>query len=148
MLKRSSFKRPRYEPPEPAPLRPLTRPVVVWKPSEVVVAVPKFVYFRSLPYRMWVASTPCRRCGIEKQGQCAHSNQAKHGKGDKIKAGDQYTFCLCVTRPGFMGCHMENDLLLNGLTKEQRDADEERFIAETWELARAAGWPVHEWEAA
>lgn len=100
---------------------------------------PKFRYWTCKPYRMWVASRPCIACGIEGYSQCAHSNQAKHGKGRGIKASDEFTFPLCGSRWGQPGCHMRHDLC-DGMTHEERDELEDRYIAQTWADAEAHGW--------
>ena len=99
---------------------------------------PKFRYWRSKPYRMWVASLPCCACGIEGWGQCAHSNQAKHGKGGGVKASDEFSFCLCSTRPGHQGCHTVHDTLVD-MTHEQRSAIEDDYIARTQAMAAREG---------
>jgi hypothetical protein len=45
---------------------------------------------------------PCIRCG-NPNGQAAHSNSAKHGKGRSIKASDEFTVPLCHS------CHFQFD---------------------------------------
>jgi hypothetical protein len=77
-MKRSTFKRPVYEPAPAAPLRPLLVPPN-YSALHRVVAVPKETVFRSESYRRFVAGFGCFACGIEKWSQCAHSNQARHG---------------------------------------------------------------------
>ncbi len=147
MLKRRTPLRPRTDwvPPPSAPLR-VTEAFRLGQPvGDAVVAVPKFVYFRSLSYRMWVASLPCLVCRIETYSNCCHSNQKKHGHDGAIKASDQYSFPLCCLRG--LNHHFEHDQCI-GMTKAERDELEDRYIAETWELARAAGRPeVAQWEA-
>lgn len=99
---------------------------------------PKLKLLRSESYRRWVVTTPCRACKRTDRGQCAHSNQAKHGKGMAQKAGDQFTFNLCAAEPFRAGCHQQHDLCLE-MTKAERDQLEDRYIAETLALAKAAG---------
>ena len=100
---------------------------------------PKFRYWRSEGYRRWVASRPCIACGIEGYSQCAHSNQAKHGKGGAKKASDEFSFPLCSSHGWHQGCHTMHDLCID-MDKNERDALEDRYIAETWDAAEAAGW--------
>ena len=99
----------------------------------------KFPYWRSEPYRRWVASLPCIACGLEGYSQCAHSNQAKHGKGLGVKASDEFTFPLCAQHFGRIGCHTWHDLL-EDMTHEERDEIEDRYIAKTWAAAAEHGW--------
>lgn len=106
--------------------------------SAIFTAAPKLVRLRSLSYRMWIATLPCIVCKIEGWTQCAHSNQAKHGKGKSMKAGDQFTWPACGTRPGHMGCHAAHDLCLE-MTKAERDALEDDYIEQTQSTAREAG---------
>ena len=99
----------------------------------------KFPYWRSPSYLRWVASRPCVACGVEGFSQAAHSNQAKHGKGRGIKASDEFTFPLCGLRFGLIGCHQQHDLCLD-MSKDERDAAEDDYIAKTWAAAEAEGW--------
>ena len=100
---------------------------------------PKFPYWRSTEYRKWVATLPCIACGVEGFTQVAHSNQAKHGTGRSIKASDEYTFPLCCPRVFSLGCHVEHDACLD-MSKDERDALEDEYIAKTWARAEAEGW--------
>ena len=99
----------------------------------------KFPYWRSEGYRRWVAARPCIACGVEGYSQCAHSNQARHGKGRGIKASDEFTFPLCSARPGIVGCHSWHDQHENVSTIEP-DAFEDEAIARTWAAAEVDGW--------
>lgn len=99
----------------------------------------KFPYWRSTAYRRWVATLPCIACGKEGYSQVAHSNQSKHGKGKSIKASDEFTFPLCCPRVFSMGCHTAHDLALD-ISKDERDALEDQYIATTWAAAQAHGW--------
>jgi hypothetical protein len=56
---------------------------------------PKFTYLRSKSHRMAVAALDCQLCGKAGPSQCAHSNQAIHGKGRGIKASDAFCAALC-----------------------------------------------------
>ena len=56
---------------------------------------PKFTYLRSKSRRMAVAALDCQLCGAAGPSQCAHSNQAIHGKGRGIKASDAFCAALC-----------------------------------------------------
>lgn len=104
-------------------------------------AVPKFRYWRSEKYLRWVASQPCCGCGIEGRSQAAHSNQAKHGKGRSIKASDEFTFPLCTTFGGRMGCHEAHDLCWD-MTRDERDELEDEYIKRTQARApeHLKGW--------
>jgi hypothetical protein len=139
-LKRSSFKRPAYEPAPSAPLKPLERPVHYYGHSERVPAVmPKSPVLRAPHYLRYVASHACSSCRIEGYSQAAHSNQAIHGKGGARKASDVYTFPLCASRPGHQGCHYLHDNCID-MTKHERDALEDTYIARMMAMATADGW--------
>lgn len=146
-VRRSGFQRAVYVAPPAPPLRRVERTGVIRAVGEEVVSVPKPRILRSKAYRMWVASLPCVVCGIEKLSQCAHSNQAKHGKAGARKASDEFTFPLCATRPGHMGHHVEHDLCI-GMTGVERDELEDRYIERTQAMAREAGRREFEKEAA
>lgn len=96
---------------------------------------PKSKPVRSESYRRWVASLPCIVCGIEGYSQAAHPN---HGKGLGMKTSDLDCFPLCGSRPGHMGHHMEHDLCID-MTRDERRELEQRYTAQTQELARQAG---------
>jgi hypothetical protein len=100
--------------------------------------MPKFAYLRSESYRQFVASHACFGCGIEGWSQAAHPNGAKYGKGKSIKAGDQFCFPLCSTRPGHIGCHVMHDLLLD-TDRAEAEAAEAGYIVRMQALARQAG---------
>ena len=99
---------------------------------------PKTRPMRSEPYRRWVSTLACMGCGISGHTQVAHSNQAKHGKGMAQKASDLATFPLCAPNFGRPGCHFEHAQCM-GMSKEARDALEDRYIAQTQALGREAG---------
>jgi hypothetical protein len=101
---------------------------------------PKANLLRSRPYRMYVAGFACFACGIEDHSQACHPNQAKYGKGGGMKAGDQFCFPLCSTRPGHMGHHYEHDNCI-GMTKDDRDAMEDAYVERMQSLAKADGRP-------
>jgi hypothetical protein len=64
---------------------------------------PKTPITRSEPYRRYVVSLPCYRCGIEGYSQAAHADA---GKGMGIKTDDLTCFPLCGPRPpDQIGCH-------------------------------------------
>lgn len=119
-----------------APRAPGRKVVAVERP---IVAVPKDEPKRSRPYREWVASLPCARCGVLKYSQAAHPNG--QGKGMGIKACDSLVFPLCCVRPIVLGCHYLLDQhLLGGRAEEQ--VLEARWTASTQALARYSGrWP-------
>jgi hypothetical protein len=131
--------RRKYTPPPRVPAVPLPKPPNYATNLHRVAEVPKEPIFRSRPYRMYVAAFGCMACGIEKWSQCAHSNQARHGKAGARKASDEYTFPLCSERPGHMGCHRTHDLC-EDMTKAERDALEDRYIAQMQRKALHAGW--------
>jgi len=64
---------------------------------------PKVPKVRSEPYRRYVASLPCYRCGIHGYSQAAHADE---GKGMGLKTDDLTVYPLCGAR--FLcteGCH-------------------------------------------
>ena len=63
---------------------------------------PKVPKVRSEPYRRYVASLPCYRCGIHGYSQAAH---AEEGKGMGLKTDDMTCYPLCGARIGEIGCH-------------------------------------------
>ena len=64
---------------------------------------PKVPKVRSEPYRRYIASLPCYRCGIHGQSQAAHSD---YDKGMAIKTDDRTCYPLCGPSFGNMeGCH-------------------------------------------
>ena len=61
-------------------------------------------YLRSPALMRLYRTLPCMHCGMDDGSVCgAHSNQAVHGKGRGIKAGDQYCASLCHA------CHLALD---------------------------------------
>lgn len=104
MLRRTGFARKVYEPPPPAPLRPVERRGT-YAGRVSLVLVPKDEPVRSEPYRRLVAARACKACGIQGYSQAAHV--PPDGRG--IKQDDRLTFPLCCTRPGVTGCHVEFD---------------------------------------
>jgi hypothetical protein len=93
---------------------------------------------RSEQHRRNVAELPCAECGIEGWSQCAHSNSAEYGKGARIKSNDFASFPLCCDRPGIVGCHTRHDQRI-GMTKEEANEREHRYIAKTLILLCAQG---------
>lgn len=63
---------------------------------------PKVPKVRSEPYRRYIASLPCYRCGVHGYSQAAHADE---GKGMGIKTDDLTCYPLCSSRPGSIGCH-------------------------------------------
>lgn len=57
---------------------------------------------RSEPYRRYVASLPCYRCGLVGFSQAAHADE---GKGMGLKTDDMTCYPLCSTSYGDPGCH-------------------------------------------
>ena len=57
---------------------------------------------RSEPYRRYVASLPCYRCGLVGFSQCAHGDE---GKGMGLKTDDLTGYPLCGPRYMEPGCH-------------------------------------------
>jgi hypothetical protein len=109
-MKRSSFKRPVYEPAPAASLRPLAKPPA-YGPA-VLSALPKETTYRS---EKWLAAVRaleyCVLCG--KHGvEAAHRNE---GKSLAAKVDDCLTAALC--RP----CHVAIDSG-KGLEREERRA--------------------------
>jgi hypothetical protein len=134
-----TFKRKTYTPAPSAPLKPLTvRPN--YAKASVAVPVPKVPVFRSEPYRRFVASFACMACGAMRV-QCAHSNQAKHGKAGAKRACDRFTFPLCADSPFRVGCHTQHDQCID-MTKDERDAIEDRYIERMHLKAAHAGWKL------
>lgn len=54
-------------------------------------------------HRMWIASLPCAKCGIELRSQCAHIK----GKTGTAGAEDFHTLPLCAPSYLIEGCHAE-----------------------------------------
>jgi hypothetical protein len=104
-----------------------------------VGARPKFPYIRNKVYLAYVARHACFCCGIEGFSQAAHSNQARHGKGGRIKASDEFTWPLCCERPGHMGCHKAHDLCID-MSKDERDELENQYIQRMHAIAWSDGW--------
>ncbi len=96
---------------------------------------PKLRPVRSEAYRRFVASFPCFSCGVEGFSQAAHPNT---GKGLGIKTSDLDCFPLCAPHWGMVGCHQMHDLLLD-MTRDDRRAAEDRYIARMHQLAREHG---------
>lgn len=63
---------------------------------------PKVPKVRSEPYRRYIASLPCYRCGIHGYSQAAHADE---GKGMGLKTDDLTCYPLCGPRTGEPGCH-------------------------------------------
>ena len=99
----------------------------------------KFQYIRSEPYRRFVASHACFGCGLEGWSQAAPPNQAKYGKGKGIKASDEFCFPLCGSHHGLIGCHAQNDLLLD-TDRETRNEQEDRYVEKMMRIAALDGW--------
>lgn len=94
---------------------------------------------RSEAYRRYVSRQECFGCGIEGYSQCAHPNSAKYGKGLSRKAGDQYCFPLCASRPGTPGCHLQHDNCID-MTIDDRNELEGKYINKMQARAIADGW--------
>jgi hypothetical protein len=134
-----TFKRKQYVAAPSAPLKPLERPVHYGHSERVPAVMPKSPVLRAPHYLRYVASMHCFGCGIVGYSQAAHANQARLGKGGARKASDEYTFPLCASRPGHQGCHVAHDLCLD-MTKHERDALEDTYIARMMAMATADGW--------
>jgi len=63
---------------------------------------PKVPKVRSEPYRRYIASLPCYRCGIHGYSQSAHADE---GKGMGLKTDDLTVYPLCSVRHDNSGCH-------------------------------------------
>lgn len=63
---------------------------------------PKVPKVRSEPYRRYIASLPCYRCGIHGYSQAAHADE---GKGMGLKTDDLTVYPLCGPRWQETGCH-------------------------------------------
>jgi hypothetical protein len=142
MLRRSSFKRPKYDPPK-VPVTPSTTGwrAVIKPVGEIVQAAPKDEPVRSLAYRQYVASLPCFGCGVEGRSQAAHSNSPIHGKGKGLKADDRFLFPLCTVFGFRVGCHEQHDQLLD-MSRDQRRELEEQYVERMHEIARRDGWDL------
>jgi len=57
---------------------------------------------RSEPYRRYIASLPCYRCGVHGYSQAAHADE---GKGIGLKTDDLTCYPLCGPRLRDPGCH-------------------------------------------
>jgi hypothetical protein len=101
-----------------------------------LVSFPKMQLTRSKSYREYVAKLDCIACGISGYSQAAHPCG---GRGLGQKADDLAVFPLCCTRPGIVGCHVEHDQLLNGLTLGIRRELEAKYTAATQSQARRDG---------
>ena len=103
-MKRSSFDRPRYVTPPPAPPRPLAARAV---PARIDPAVPqlprpKHPVVVSEAYRALVRQLPCARCGHVGATQFCH---ADCGKGAAYKTDDRRGWAGCGPHDGTAGCH-------------------------------------------
>ena len=139
-LRRSAMRRC-VLPPRTAPvLVPLTAPVRMWRPADVVVSVPKDRPWRCEAYRRLVASMPCLMCWVHGYSQAAHANT---GKGMGTKASDYRVFPLCGPRFGEIGCHAAFD---QGalFPKAERREWEEWAIDRTRAMAIERGWRIKE----
>jgi hypothetical protein len=144
MLRRSSFKRPAYVAPPPAPVRPATR-TATYAGSTSGEPVEKDVFVRSETYRRLVAQLPCKHCGIAGFSQAAHPNT---GKGAGLKTDDRECFPLCTVHPNAAGglvggCHERFD---QGALydKTTRRMVEQAWAADTRRQIKAAGqWPAN-----
>lgn len=119
-MKRGGFKPKAYERAPAAPLKPLTRAVVVAQISDTATPIEKDGTFRSEAWRRAVASLPCCWCFKAGPSQCAHANH--RSKGMAMKAPDCWSFPLCPEH------HAEFDQGRT-LTKDQR-----RQMADEWIL--------------
>lgn len=90
---------------------------------------PKQEIIRSENYRRFVASFACFQCGLVGSSQCAHANK---GKGMAMKTSDSESFPLCFP------CHADFDQN-RGMTREERRAKEEVYVARMKEIAREHG---------
>lgn len=79
---------------------------------------PKVPKVRSEPYRRYVASLPCYRCGIHGYSQAAHADE---GKGMGLKTDDLTCYPLCGPRLDEPGCH---EFVGRALAREDRRAYE------------------------
>lgn len=91
--------------------------------------LPKNKPVRDKPFRKWIASLPCLRCGLHNRSQAAH-----FGKGGwSMKGGDDTVRPLCADNYGYVGCHTKMDQSLDSfwaLGKKQRVIDAP--VYETW----------------
>ena len=80
---------------------------------------------------------PCQHCGMDDGSVCgAHSNQAKHGKGRGIKAGDEFCASLCHA------CHLALDQGRT-MTRTERTQMWDAAHAKTVAALQARGvWPL------
>lgn len=137
-MKRSSFKRPKFER-APVLVVPINRPGRVLRidtEARASVPVPKFAYTRSPALLKACRLIPCQHCGVSDGTVVAcHSNWAEHGKGRSVKASDLFVASLCFT------CHSELDQGAH-LTRDQRRAMWEAAHARTVDLLQRSGlWP-------
>lgn len=102
------------------------------------ITAPKQMLERNEPYRRYVASKPCFKCGIEGYSQAAHPNFLK---ALGMKTDDRLVFPLCCTRPGVVGCHVELDQLI-GMTREERREREAAYTTRMRDIAVMEGWDV------
>lgn len=88
-------------------LKPSARKPVAIKPWKS--AKPKT--WRSEAYLAIVRTLDCICCGRDKRfTQAAHSNQARFGKGGRLKASDATAMPLChFPEVGVVGCHATHD---------------------------------------
>ena len=95
-------------------------------------------YLRSPALMRAYRTLPCQHCGIDDGSVCgAHSNQAIHGKGRGIKAGDQYCASLCHA------CHLALDQG-RSMSRSERTQMWDAAHAKTVAALQALGkWPQH-----
>jgi hypothetical protein len=132
MLRRTGFKRKEYQPARSAPLRPLARPVIRIRTSDLVVACPKENALQHAGYMGLVRGLPCIRCGRAPRSQFCHADE---GKGIGIK-----TDC----RRGWPGCATCHHMV--GSTGTLGKNGRRQFELEAGAITRAAivlmgAWP-------
>ena len=135
MMRRTGFKRPKFDRQPSPPAKPLKRPVNMARSDDTVRAAPKTAEHRN-PQLLAIARG--KRCLLRIPGVCTenrettvacHSNLSIHGKAGARKADDYYSTWGC------MACH-------RWLDQDKRTSYEEKTAA----FLRAHARQVVEWQ--
>jgi hypothetical protein len=104
MLRRTPFKRARFQPPARAPLQPVrgARKATMAPKQREIVPVLKENALESEAYRRLICTLPCMRCGIFGFTQACHADESK---GMGLKTDDRTCWPGCGPHDGKPGCH-------------------------------------------
>jgi hypothetical protein len=139
MSRGKGFKRPeRPERDAPAPLRPISRGVVV-SCAGIGSAIPKESVCHSSTYEVRVRKLACRRCGVVGFSQFCHTDE---GKGTGIKTDVRLGWAGCGPRTGVPGCHHEVGTSGTIPRALKRDLEKQYAASTRAEILQLNQWPV------